>query len=483
MTPEILHYLSSRTVVNIDSFYRVRSLQIKDYQQAVEILSAKGYKKVPHTKNFALPTSVRTQPTEYTNIKSSGLIISSYLLGSAVNKQFLANILSYAESIGYQFLCVPHRYHNPTNLEEAIASSKSEVVDPLIVPYLTWKRFTIGRTVVFGDIKVNPTAVCPLNGFEALSGDFNGIFAHTKQTMRIIPGHVNMPPVIHMTTGGVSNPSMSDSAAGKKAEYHQRLGFIILDSEGHPRNVHASKDGSFQDYDKYVIDQSITTRPCAAAVWGDVHFGEEDKEAIDWAINTSNNAGCQKIFLHDVFDGSTINPHDLSIRSRHRLFRSLSAELEYVNYCINRVAQRTGSEMLIVDSNHNHFIDRHLIKQSAQTIDYDDYGVFLKYLNGEKLINGQHIDYTYSLHGIVLGYHGHKGSGGSRGSIGQFSKLASRYITGHSHSPAILNGSDVVGHLSIRSPEYIAGGLNAWAQSIVLVSEDAKVQHFIYKWW
>ena len=73
-------------------------------------------------------------------------------------------------------------------------------------------------------------------------------------------------------------------------------------------------------------------------------------------------------------------------------------------------------------------------------------------------------DEEYRVKGVGLDVHGHRGANGAKGTGASFDRYNLKLITGHSHSPAILQNGMVVGtstHLRLAYTKGASGWLNA----------------------
>jgi hypothetical protein len=101
---------------------------------------------------------------------------------------------------------------------------------------------------------------------------------------------------------------------------------------------------------------------------------------------------------------------------------------------------------------------------------------------------GEHINWLTEVEDVILcgcqlAAHGHRGSGGSKGSLLQFSKTFVKSITGHSHSPRIKHGAYCVGTISnVKSGSHgYNKGITNWAQANVVMWQDGSRQ-MLFLW-
>jgi hypothetical protein len=516
-------YLKHRAVVNVDSFYRCRKFNFTDRAACVQLLRSRGYVfedvRIAHH-----PEIGKSLAEPYDRFRSSTIaaiednvddpileaiapveviapvavkpdrnliVLTSYLLKTHVYKPFFTNLIHFCETNGAQLIVLVHRYHNPTNNEQVENQNKTQWIDPIVAPYLCWERFDHGDFTVYADVRINPTNLNPLNPLRS-TWRKHSIYGHTTQSLTTGNNSVNLDSPIAWCTGTLSQMDGADNLTAKKAEYHQRYGFLVCDGKS-VRNVHARKhDGSFTDLSTtYYIDADdrpsmVPTKP-TDVVWGDLHIGNHDIDALEWAIEQTANLDPKQIVLHDMFDGASINPHTEDEIERRDRYRSLSDEIDANYRVLNNIdlalAQRgCSAKLAVAESNHHQFIDRYLSTVKPQQLGRDDREILRRWLyGGFKAIFPSliHLDYDYVSQGIRLGHHGHKGANGAKGSLMNDFQSSLRQIAGHTHIPAILGGSERVGCLCRLQQPYNKNSLSGWRHSIAIVQPGSKIQHLI----
>ena len=423
-----------------------------------------------------------------------------------VFKPFLKNIEAYAEYIEAEILIVAGRYRNPVSLKDSQSLSDNEKYnkdmywDKLIAPYLDANRHNIHKhLVIASDVKIQPTAETPLSGLNSLTGLESCIFGHPRVHFDSLPVLDGYPNKILMTTGAVTKPNYTDTKSGKKGEFHHSYGFVVAELDGeyfHVRQVTASEDGSFYDLDVLVDDCIIVENQVAEAmIFGDVHIGDHDENALSLSIDTAKKLKVNHVILHDIFNGKSISPHDSKspfelLRKEQEGLDNLLSEMSEV---IDFFEQNSDLDFIVVRSNHDIWLDRWLndtdwrksnnkmtYLQLASEMAKDTEGkgalnVILKINNVENAYCLD-LDESFNVYGFELGIHGHQGAGGSRGSMIQFKNLNTKNVTGHSHVPRRMNGALSVGTLTKLRLGYNKG-LSAWMQSNVIIHSNGKAQH------
>jgi hypothetical protein len=158
-----------------------------------------------------------------------------------------------------------------------------------------------------------------------------------------------------------------------------------------------------------------------------------------------------------------------------------------------------GRKAVIVDSNHHDFLARWVLRHdwkhdprnarfyletamamlasarmTGHGAEYDDpFAYWVKKLgigDGVKMLGA---DESYTLAGIECGMHGHRGPNGARGSLKNLSRLGSKVITGHSHTPGIEEGHYQVGTSTPLRLEYTHGP-SSWLNTHCVVYATGK---------
>jgi hypothetical protein len=372
--------------------------------------------------------------------------------------------------------------------------------DKLIASYLDANRHNIHKhLVIASDVKIQPTAETPLSGLNSLTGLESCIFGHPRVHFDSLPVLDGYPNKILMTTGSVTKPNYTDTKSGKKGEFHHSYGFVVAELDGdyfHVRQVTASEDGSFYDLDVLVDDCIIIENQTAEAmIFGDVHIGDHDEDALSLSIDTAKKLNVNHVILHDIFNGKSISPHDNKspfelLRKEQEGLDDLVSEMSEV---VDFFEQNSDIDFIVVRSNHDIWLDRwlndtdwrksnnkmaYLKLASEMASDTEGKGALNVILRINNVSNAYclDLDESFNVNGFELGIHGHQGAGGSRGSMIQFKNLNTKNVTGHSHVPRRMNGALSVGTLTKLRLGYNKG-LSAWMQSNVIIHSNGKAQH------
>jgi hypothetical protein len=264
------------------------------------------------------------------------------------------------------------------------------------------------------------------------------------------------------------------------------------------RQITATDDGDFTDLFYRVEDGQVNKiNTIAAAILGDLHYGQHDERVIDKTLELFEMLKPENVILHDVFDGLSINHHEskdpfIQFQREVEGTNSLKREIEEMLEGLKKFSKYNVS---IVRSNHDDFLDRWLKNtdwRKANTlknsIEYMEYSALL--LKGDApngvipyLINQKYPEFktlgrsdSLVIKGWELAQHGDIGSNGTRGSLLQFRKLNTKIVVGHYHSPGRKDGALSVGTSTKLRVNYNLGP-SGWLQSHVIIHHDSKAQH------
>jgi hypothetical protein len=310
-----------------------------------------------------------------------------------------------------------------------------------------------------------------------------------------------------MTTGAVTSPNyttdlyMSERTAYIASADHV-MGAIIVeivdDNAYHFRQIQASEDGSFVDLGQRYSMMSVKTESPEAIVLGDWHSGSTDPLVQKASEEMFKLLKPKKIVGHDMFDGLSINHHEehYKLNKARRFMKnmpSLEQELTKLRTDIDWLSS-FADELVIVKSNHDEFLSKHYLQKAKYADDPQNHYFSLDLAKAmiegsdplkfavEKLglknktkVRWLERDEDFKVADVQLGAHGDKGPNGSRGSLANMRRAYSNSVTGHSHTPGILNGAFSVGTSSLLKLSYNEGP-SSWLQTHCIVYKDGTRQ-------
>jgi hypothetical protein len=443
--------------------------------------------------------------------KKSNFIITWGQNDTPIHRTFFNNVLAYKDYLNAELLVIAGRYKNPTS----IFDSGEDTWDDNILPYLSANRHDIhNHLTVMSDVKIQPTAVNPLNGMESMSKDTSCIFGHPKLHMKTLPILDGYQPKQLFTTGSCTIENYTDSKAGKKGEFYHCLGFVIVnivDDTYHIRQVHADIEGNFYDLEVRVKNGVVFPNyEISSIVMGDLHSRFIDEECLEASLDFIQEFDIPNVVLHDVIDNYSVNHHIKKnpFEKYKRCFTYgdyIGNELSEAAFIVRQFADiETVDKVYIVKSNHDEWLEKWLVETDWKTEDPSNYstylelsldflnqvhegkviGVFPSQLlkrmdkNSEKIVP---LDRSTSvkLVGHEISQHGDMGTKGSPGSLNSFRKLNTKIIVGHTHTPLRFDGVCYVGTTTPVRLDYNKG-LSDWLQTHVIIYPDGKVQHINY---
>jgi hypothetical protein len=326
------------------------------------------------------------------------------------------------------------------------------------------------------------------------------VFASPKQRLKAIPVSNKKFPHFVMTTGAVTVPDYSTDnyMSGRSAfiaEHDHIMGGLIIEvvdeDKYHFRQVQINEDGAFIDLGiRYNADGTDDRIVPEAFVLGDWHSGSTDPLAKKAWLEISHLLKVNKLVMHDLFDGDSINHHERqNVISRAKKVASskhdLATEMQHLVKDINHLTSLVD-EIVVVKSNHDEFLDRYLMSGyyvkdpqnhryaldlAAQAMDGNDplqYAVDSIGLKNPGKVRWLNRDEDYKVAGIQLGAHGDLGANGSRGGLKTIEASYGFSITGHSHTPEILRGAWQVGTSSFLKLSYNRGP-SSWMHTSCLL--------------
>lgn len=453
----------------------------------------------------SLRLSLRSQfsaAKEHMLNKKQRYIISSAQTSSPVNEKFLKNMEAYAKFIDAEIGIIATRYKNPTS----IWKEEGDVWDEKVHKYLIADTQILHPyAIVLADFKVQATAPNPTSGIELFGDQASIIVGAPKIEMRSVPVLPGTIQKFLYSTGSVTIPNFTDTVAGGKAEAHHSFGFVIVEIEDeevvHLRSVSANDDGEFNDLIYRVQQESITTEEVEYLVWGDSHFAKKDGDVTVAFRSLCQDLEIEKSVLHDVWDSESMNVHNLNkstvqyrllVDGKNTLRKELDITFKELDWFEDNM-----TETLIISSNHDDMLDRVLEIPNLWATNLVNAELILEFLQmklkGEanngviaELINSRYsniralgLNDSYTYKDVELALHGHKGPNGSRGSATSFSKLSTKTIIGHTHSPCIMGGCYQVGIACSLEHGYNAG-LSGWAYAGVTLNKHGKRQMIVF---
>lgn len=484
-------------------------------------LSELGLGKKPIAKGFKFRTK-----TEVAMLPDVGRI-KRYILTSAQNNTNVhqgvwRNLQALARYYDAEIFIGSFSYdlnsYGPLSVKkgarEGADKSRTAWYDPAIAKYINDTRVQLGKGLVWcGEVNIIPTAKDPLSGFEAYAHRQSAIFPHAKISMRSIAAVQGSGAKLTYTTGTVTKRNYIKMRAGLVAEFHHTYGGLIVevDSEGvwKVRQLDAEDDsGTIYDLTLKVENGVVTDGHRIEAInWGDIHATIIDPTVLSLSATAKGNMldvlKPKHQFIHDLFEGASVNHHGL--RNPLERFKTSLRGLSVVQEELNRSAKilalyhRSDTTMVVVNSNHDRWLDRwlddydpHIDDPRNAELYYDGNAARYRAARTREGLNV--IEYLLRTHAdlqipakflaldesflicgkkIECGMHGDFGPNGVKGSPVALARVGRRANVGHSHTAGIYNGLYVAGTSTAFRWGYNHGP-SAWTHSHVLTYENGK---------
>lgn len=509
---QIFRALTEKDIVFIKKTYATQKSRLK----AQEIISAKYNINLRQVRWWANKIGIvgnkdtnakfeaQLSKAKERNIKSKYMLITWGQQSTPAHKQFFKNLLSYKKFLNAELGVIVGRYKNPTSIFKQ--DEDDNWFDTMIEPYLIDSRQRVHEQVsVLADVKVQPTAVMPLTGFEGFEAGVSCIIGHPRVHMSVIPALENYNKKQLWTTGACTVVNYTDSKAGKKGEFHHTLGFVIIECRGKDyfiRQVTAdAEDGNFIDLcfeTKNGKTKKINDAVEAYSV-GDSHFITIDPKKEKATQKSILKLKPNYVRLDDVFDGASINPHErLDPITRYQKAvngLTLEKELEHLKKSLKWYAEK-DFKVIIPRCNHDIFLDRYIldsdwkkdvinarmyVKCAALLMDgHAPKGLIPYFIDAWypqfKTLNE---DESFSIKGWEMSVHGHRGANGSKGGHLQFKRLSTKMITMHTHSPHRIDGV-VTGGTSTSEKQHYMKGPNNHKHADVIITKNGKTQQLVF---
>jgi hypothetical protein len=432
--------------------------------------------------------------------KRARYVITAAQNATPVNKPFFASLIRYCAERDAQLIIIPYRYKNPTSMWSQQAKD-DDWWAPELAKYLLDIRVDLNPNLtLMADIKTQPTANSPLQGFETLTGPKSAIIGHPKLELSTVPTPQSKMAKILTTTGAVTAKNYLNSKAGKKGEHHHTFGACVVEVDGkrfHLRQLNSVKDGSFIDLDTEYSGKAIRKVRAAGLVMGDTHVDVADPKVTKATFDKGGIVAVlrpRELVWHDVLDfGSGTHHHNHDPFAQFAKFHAraddVEAEVDRSYAYIDKHSPPDVRNKIIPSNHHDQFtrwvretdprtnprnavfwartfeamcLGSKMVKTGPATIDPFAWWAKhkLKCINRTKFLsrNDSHL-----IAGIEVNFHGDAGPNGSRGTRNGFTRIGAKTVIGHSHSPGIKDGCYQVGTSSFLGLAYQRGP-SSWLQ-------------------
>lgn len=495
-----------------DRMERLKKLFGKGERTTRKWCSEKLKFKKDVVKGVAASDQYKTAQSRVFDDKKKYYLVTWAQNNTQVHKKFFTNLLAYTKHLNAGLHVIPGRYKNPTTLNP---DSKEDFWSPDVLEYLDATRNNVSNNItIFGDIKIQPTAVNPMSDLQGLCYMTSCIFGSPKIQLQSIPVLPGNKPRIMLTTGACTIPNYTDSKSGKKGEFHHTYGAVIIEVKDDEtvffRQITAKNNGDFNDLYWNVSNGVVSINTSIEAIiYGDIHAGEHDEVILtSTKQNILDRLTPKHIILHDTFSGLSINPHEnkdpfLLYGKQSTGKDDLAKEIQTMVDVLNQFTVYDGSKIVIVRSNHDDFLDRWIknedwkkqpsFRNSRLYMQFSD-RLLSQYERDPNNVKGiipeiinevfpsfitLGLNDSYIVKGFELGMHGHLGVNGAKGSPESFRKLNTKMVSAHTHCTYRKDGLLVAGTSTKLRLNY-TNGPSSWTQGHVIIDNYGKAQNIIF---
>ena len=482
-------------------------------QEEIEENTKKRREKRDYKKTYVITAA---QACYYENNDGDCMPYGGGLAKAVPNTNLLRGFETLAKDVGGELIIIPIAGKRTT--EDVLHQDLRDREDIFHDSFMR-----LNRNIQLRDLVVPPQNVDPSTGKKNLVSKYSSslVFGHSKQRVVPVPVFNSKLPRYIYTTGAVTLPNYNTAnSKGDNAERNHVFGGLIVevidDVYYNIRNLRALNNGKFVDLGMEYDGQNAPKRVGVdSLVLGDIHWGDHDESAIKANYEMIEKFQPDRIFLHDFFNGHSINHHEAdNILRRAREFKkgrlSLEEELRADYKEIQRLAKladsvKKGAEIDIVSSNHHAFLTKYIngltwakepwnigigadltSRASGLTIpenQVDD----AAYLFEEGLkrfgplpsnVRFLKVRDDYRRFGYQLAIHGDKGASGARGgnAVARSVTGGGKSITGHSHNMEIFGDTYIVGTSGRLDLPYTAGSSNAQIAANAVLYKNGTVQ-------
>lgn len=455
-------------------------------------------------------------------------IITAAQNGTPVHEDNWACIQSAARHLNAEILVLPMRYRNPTSIWSG-SQRNLEWWAPAVTPYLWNQRLQLNANLtLMGDYQLQPTAVDPLAGMDGVSGEFSGIFGHTKMRLRSVPTPQNKIAKTITTTGACTVENYTASRSGKTSAFHHVLGALLVElfPDGREFRIRQLyyKDSTRRIIDlddAYYVGGYERAPPAIAGIGGDTHV-----RFLDPMVNSCRHREgglidtirCTHWIEHDLLDSYSCNPHHdknpmIWLAMRLAQQDSIGDECDEAGLYLEGVRDRHPDlQIHVVASNHDDMATRAVLafmkgglkaiphvspinlewlgdmigdmargcKMTDTGTSYPDaLALHLKKMNLGPRVHILDGGESLMLGGVEHGMHGDDGPNGARGSVKNLARIGVKTWTGHGHSKEIFEGAKRVGTGTRLTADYTRGP-GSWTNADGITNADGKGQLIDY---
>lgn len=423
------------------------------------------------------------------------------LVGKNLFEKGFKSITNFCKKRNAELLILPMRSHMKA-LQEQPSHFDSRLL-PCLDNFVT--DMTFNDNLMVFDAQLNPQQVNPLTGLDRIK-NVNGkntslIVAHPKQMYEPKASGNNKKPRMIYSTGCITKPEYLNNRIGRIARNDHEYGGIIVEVKGEKffiRAVQIDDDGTFVDLGYRYYPNGKTKKERAEYISiGDEHALHTSKELRKTLHNILKELDPKVVGRHDIFDGSSVNPHiSNNYYQQAKMpdhFKSLEKELKITKETVFDIKPyiKKDTKILMIDCNHHDFLERYLKagKYINDKINYEiAHRMIVMKLDGKNPLK-EYIDPNdeliwlgstddYYIEGYQVNVHGHLGPDGARGSNINLEKTYGKVMKAHDHKIIKRYGLISSGHFSSDRHGYNKGA-STWLPGVGVIYKGGQVQNII----
>lgn len=419
--------------------------------------------------------------------KAKAFVITTAINNANINSRFFDTLELFAETNSAQLLVIPQKYKHNT-----LAGGKDYAWSDRVHPYALTDDLIVNKSLVISALNLQATAVRPLSGLSANSGERSAIYGATKVALESVPTPGNRDAKVMMTTGACTARKYTKTKAGGKAKFHHSFSALyvrIVGDKFFATQLHWSGSCMYYLDEKYTPEGVTGGHRVEALVQGDSHAAWADKKLLQARKRLMKRIDPKALIWHDLHDHRYGNHHN-SMLDKVKLAEQGMVRIEdELQLALDMVEDfGKGRENLFPPDNHGDALDRHinrfdadkdpinamLMWDLARKVVQSGKSAFQCWLEPKLTVKAKFLDSRkeHLVKGIDVSQHGHAAGNGARGSIVSFGKFSRKTFTGHSHSPGISGGAYQVG-VSTKSMGY-QKGYSSWSLCDGLIYPDGK---------
>ena len=422
------------------------------------------------------------------------IIVTSFQIGAAPNKQFLENLRVFAEKHKVEqkyYFTMPGKYK-----DEEWMTEESHDFEPIN------GQVTLNDNLRLKDTRFLPQRVNPFLGLaKKLDPTYSYVVPSPKIWFESIASFGRTPRSF-TSTGSATKPSYkSHTATGVTAEEQHQYGFTLIEIKDKRAfnliSVESNKSGSFHYLGEHYKDGKVTKKAPTAYILGDIHHRHLNEAAMEESLQFIEKYKPETVVLHDLFDGDSVNHWEGDkLIDRIQRFKQnnelLEDEVKQTYDFIADLAKRFPQvKWRVAPANHDERITRYLNSKAFTT--RDPYNFLFAARIIENIIE-RSMDClpaalsitgkipknfkfwsrgeVVKIRGVTVSAHGDIGASGSKGSPQGFININAKTASAHTHSPQLKSGHMVVGCLEEIDQPYTKGSPGKWMYANGILYDD-----------